>query len=413
MRRRPARIPAAVEVCDRRTMLSGNVTAELAGGVLTIAGDRDGNVLTATIDGDAVTFASADGTTVNGQAAGDVSLPGAVSSVSFRGFAGDDRLTLRGDGDLEHVSGDVTLRGDGGDDVLNVDGLRVGGNLRIEETTLPGTPGGSDPFAGADFVAVRDVQADGVFVSGGSGGDVVTVLDSAAEGDLLVYGHDGADVLAGSGNDAGGRAAFYGGRESDRLRVAGEAADVLVRGYIELDEADRDTARDPVEADGRVVRVTDDSEDADRDALENLTSDALVRLGDLDALADDAFAAENFIDGFPAVDLSQFEESESGVFFRLLEPGTGGTPADGESVNSVFQGFQADGSEFQARGEGSFVVGPNPTSIVGFAEGLQMLGEGGRIQVLIPSRLAYGAGGSRGDLFAETLFFNLERPAAT
>ena len=412
-RRRPSAPPRAAETCDVRAMLSGNVVAELSGGVLSITGDAEGNVLTASVDEDGVSFSSADGTTVNGQAAADVRLTGGVTSVVFRGARGDDRLSLRGEGEGRHVSGDVRLRGDRGDDVLNVDGLRIGGDLRVVETTVPEAPAAADPSAGSDFVAVRGAEAENVVVSGGGGRDVVSVLETAASGDLLVYGQDGSDVLSGRDNTAGGRAAFYGGREADRLRVEGAPADVLVRGYIQLDEAERDAARDPVESAGDVLRVTADSGDADRDALQNLTSDALVRLGDLDALADGAFAADNFIDGFPALDLSQFTRSESGVFFRLIEAGSGGTPADGESVASVFQGFSADGTEFQPRGEGAFVVGPSPTSIVGFAEGLQRLGEGGRIQVLIPSTLAYGARGSgSGGLFGESLLFNLERPEA-
>ena len=96
----------------------------------------------------------------------------------------------------------------------------------------------------------------------------------------------------------------------------------------------------------------------------------------------------------------------SGLQYKVIEPGTGKTPAATDRVTVNYRGTLTNGNEFDSsykRGE--------PTSfalngvIKGWTEGLQLVREGGKIQLVIPPELAYGA---RGPLAHRTLVFDVE-----
>jgi FKBP-type peptidyl-prolyl cis-trans isomerase FklB len=96
----------------------------------------------------------------------------------------------------------------------------------------------------------------------------------------------------------------------------------------------------------------------------------------------------------------------SGLQYKVIEEGSGRSPQPGDSVRVDYRGTTVDGHEFDSsyrRGEpGQFKVGG---VIPGWTEGLQLMKEGGRYELYIPSELAYGM---RGPLAGQALIFRME-----
>ena len=89
-----------------------------------------------------------------------------------------------------------------------------------------------------------------------------------------------------------------------------------------------------------------------------------------------------------------FQETESGLKYRVLRKSSGSMPKAHNSVTVNYRGWLDNGREFDSsykRGEPiSFALGG---VIAGWTEGMQLIGEGGMIELWIPSRLGYGAAG--------------------
>jgi FKBP-type peptidyl-prolyl cis-trans isomerase FklB len=96
----------------------------------------------------------------------------------------------------------------------------------------------------------------------------------------------------------------------------------------------------------------------------------------------------------------------SGLQYKVIETGKGEAPKPTDQVTVNYRGTLIDGQEFDSsykRGEpASF---PLNGVIKGWTEGLQLIKEGGKIQLFIPSELAYGG---RGPLAHRTLVFDVE-----
>jgi FKBP-type peptidyl-prolyl cis-trans isomerase FklB len=96
----------------------------------------------------------------------------------------------------------------------------------------------------------------------------------------------------------------------------------------------------------------------------------------------------------------------SGLQYKIIEPGTGKVPGPRDQVTVNYRGNLIDGQEFDSsykRGEpATFNLGG---VIKGWTEGLQLIKEGGKIQLFVPSELAYG---DRGPLAHRTLIFDVE-----
>ena len=103
-------------------------------------------------------------------------------------------------------------------------------------------------------------------------------------------------------------------------------------------------------------------------------------------------------------------ETSSGLQYRVMEPGGGQKPTADSQVTVHYRGTLLDGTEFDSslsRGE--------PTSlqvnqvIPGWQEALQLMAEGAKWKVFVPSDLAYGERGA-GDAIGpgETLIFEIE-----
>jgi FKBP-type peptidyl-prolyl cis-trans isomerase len=100
----------------------------------------------------------------------------------------------------------------------------------------------------------------------------------------------------------------------------------------------------------------------------------------------------------------------SGLQYKITQEGTGRTPKASDTVVVHYKGTLIDGKEFDSsfkRGEpATFPLG---AVIRGWTEGLQLVKEGGKATLYIPSDLAYGKRGAGGVIGPdETLIFEVE-----
>ena len=85
------------------------------------------------------------------------------------------------------------------------------------------------------------------------------------------------------------------------------------------------------------------------------------------------------------------EKSESGLYYKVLEPGDDAKPSLTDSVLVHYKGTLIDGTQFDSsydRGAPA-TFGLNQV-VKGFGEGLTKVGAGGKIILYIPSELGYG-----------------------
>jgi FKBP-type peptidyl-prolyl cis-trans isomerase len=100
----------------------------------------------------------------------------------------------------------------------------------------------------------------------------------------------------------------------------------------------------------------------------------------------------------------------SGLQYKIITPGTGEMPAATDQVRVHYHGTFIDGKVFDSsidRNE-PIVFGVNQV-IPGWTEALQLMKEGDKWQLFIPSKLAYGERGAGGDIGPNAaLIFDVE-----
>ncbi len=128
-----------------------------------------------------------------------------------------------------------------------------------------------------------------------------------------------------------------------------------------------------------------------------------AKVGESNAKAGAAFLAEN--KGKPGV-----ITLENGLQYKIVKEGTGNTPKATDSVSVHYRGTLINGKEFDSsykRGEPTSF--PVNRVIPGWTQILQLMKEGAKWQVFIPSELAYGKQGAGGDIGPDsTLIFDIE-----
>lgn len=118
--------------------------------------------------------------------------------------------------------------------------------------------------------------------------------------------------------------------------------------------------------------------------------------------AGETFLAEN-------AEREGVETTESGLQYEVLEQGDGEKPAETDTVQVHYTGELLSGEVFDSsRERGEPVTFALNQVIPGWTEGLQLMNEGARYKLYIPSDLAYGPGGNRSIGPNETLVFDVE-----
>ncbi len=85
------------------------------------------------------------------------------------------------------------------------------------------------------------------------------------------------------------------------------------------------------------------------------------------------------------------DRTESGLYYIITEPGEDPKPGPTTSVTVNYNGYFTNGVTFD---QGANINFPLNGVIAGWTEGLQLIGQGGAITLLIPSYLAYGSTGN-------------------
>ena len=100
------------------------------------------------------------------------------------------------------------------------------------------------------------------------------------------------------------------------------------------------------------------------------------------------------------------KRTESGLVYRILEPGNGYYAiSQKDTVVVDYRGLLVDGTEFDASESIELAIN---NVISGWAEGIQLVSEGGSIELVIPGELAYGERGTRGIEPNSTLIFTIK-----
>ncbi|HAB18794.1 MAG TPA: FKBP-type peptidyl-prolyl cis-trans isomerase [Verrucomicrobiota bacterium] len=100
----------------------------------------------------------------------------------------------------------------------------------------------------------------------------------------------------------------------------------------------------------------------------------------------------------------------SGLQYKVIKSGTGKTPTAKDTVKVHYHGTLIDGTVFDSSVEkGEPATFPVNQVIPGWTEVLQLMKEGDKWQVYIPSKLAYGEGGAGGKIGPNSaLIFDVE-----
>jgi len=85
------------------------------------------------------------------------------------------------------------------------------------------------------------------------------------------------------------------------------------------------------------------------------------------------------------------QSTSSGLYFIITSPGGTSHPTINSSVTAYYNGYLTDGTVFDHTTNGNPATFPLSGVITGWQEGLQKIGVGGKIKLLIPSALGYGS----------------------
>ena len=102
--------------------------------------------------------------------------------------------------------------------------------------------------------------------------------------------------------------------------------------------------------------------------------------------------------------------TDSGLQYEVIQSGEGLSPSRTDRVTVHYRGTLVDGREFDSSYKrGKPATFPLNRVITGWTEGLQLMKEGDKWRLFIPSNLGYGSRGA-GDLIGpnETLIFEVE-----
>jgi FKBP-type peptidyl-prolyl cis-trans isomerase FklB len=131
--------------------------------------------------------------------------------------------------------------------------------------------------------------------------------------------------------------------------------------------------------------------------------EAMKKLSEKNKHDSDAFLAEN-------KKKEGIKTLESGLQYKVITEGTGKTPKATDTVTVNYRGTLIDGTEFDSSYKrGQPATFPVNGVIPGWTEALQLMKEGAKWQLFIPSALAYGDKGAGAVIGPNaTLIFDVE-----
>ena len=101
--------------------------------------------------------------------------------------------------------------------------------------------------------------------------------------------------------------------------------------------------------------------------------------------------------------------TDSGLQYKIIEPGNDVKPGPKDTVWVRYKGTLIDGTVFDEVAEDAEPIHLTLNRVVaGWTEGLQLIGEGGKIQLFLPSELGYGEQGNQAIGPNSALIFDVE-----
>lgn len=102
--------------------------------------------------------------------------------------------------------------------------------------------------------------------------------------------------------------------------------------------------------------------------------------------------------------------TESGLQYKVLEPGSDVIPGPKDTVWVRYKGTLLDGTVFDQTAEDADSVRLTLDRVIkGWQEGMQLVGEGGKIELYVPAELGYGERGAGSTIGPNsTLIFDVE-----
>ncbi len=96
---------------------------------------------------------------------------------------------------------------------------------------------------------------------------------------------------------------------------------------------------------------------------------------------------------------TEFSATDSGLRYRILRNSDRRKPTAADTVSVHYRGWLNNGRVFDSSYErGEPTTFPLQNVIAGWTEGMQLVGEGGMIELWVPSQLGYGERGSPGSI---------------
>lgn len=137
--------------------------------------------------------------------------------------------------------------------------------------------------------------------------------------------------------------------------------------------------------------------------MENRQREQAAALGKVNQEAGEAFLKENG-------QRSGVQTTASGLQYEVIEEGTGAMPKPTDNVTVHYTGKLIDGTVFDSSVERGAPATFGVTQVIpGWVEALQMMKEGAKWRLFIPSQLAYGPNGAGGVIGPNaTLIFDVE-----
>lgn len=139
------------------------------------------------------------------------------------------------------------------------------------------------------------------------------------------------------------------------------------------------------------------------EAMEARQQEAAAQMGKVNHEAGEAFLKENKT-------RENVKTTVTGLQYEVLEEGTGISPEPGDQVTVHYTGKLIDGTVFDSSVERGTPATFGVTQVIpGWVEALQLMKEGAKWRLFIPSNLAYGPNGAGGVIGPNsTLIFDVE-----
>ena len=103
------------------------------------------------------------------------------------------------------------------------------------------------------------------------------------------------------------------------------------------------------------------------------------------------------------------QTTASGLQYRIIDPGNDVKPGPQDTVWVRYKGTLIDGTVFDQVAEDADPIRLTLNRVVpGWTEGMQLIGESGKVELYLPSELGYGEQGNQAIAPNSALIFNVE-----